>query len=141
MIPNTRRNKVREIEFKGKDSTGIMNYDWFYGSLDTSFNKDFPRIVCKDKWGNTMLITVDGETVGQYTGVDDSNKRKIFENDIVDLILPYKTIRCKVVFEKGHFKLVDDYDSLVYYISPSLDMEVLGNIFDNPELMEESNDN
>ena len=132
MIPNTRRNKVREIDFRAKAKNKKC---CVYGDLIHCENG---YSIIEKKGG---YIKVKPETIGQYTAVDDINKRKIFENDIVDLILPYKTIRCKVVFEKGHFKLVDDYDSLVYYISPSLDMKVLGNIFDNPELMEESNDN
>jgi len=94
-----------------------------------------------DRYHPVENVVIDEKTLSQYTGVDDVYKRKIFENDIVDLILPYKTIRCKVVFERGHFELVDIDDTLVYYISPSLDMKIVGNIFDNPKLLEEANEN
>ena len=128
---------MRDLSFRGKDSTGAMNNDWFYGSLDTTFNEDFPRIICKDRWENTMLITVDGETVGQYTGLKDKNGRKIFEGDIVKVYLAYKTIVCIVKWEDCSYVLQDikiqDYK---YSMGKSFELEVIGNIYDNPELLE-----
>lgn len=132
---------MREIEFRGKDSTGIMNHDWFYGSLDTSFNEDFPRIICKDKWGNTMLITVDGETVGQYTGQKDKFEKKIFEGDILSSL--YKDDGCMgvyvITFDNGAFypKRYGKHQQIYVRVSMT-DLkwcEVIGNIHDNPELL------
>lgn len=132
---------MREIEFRGKDSTGLMNHDWFYGSLDTSFNEDFPRIICKDKWGNTMLITVAGETVGQYTGKKDKNKTKIFEGDIIKIqnkyirYVVYSGVRCSFITIMYYDKLQSaEMIGLGEY--EEYEIEVIGNIYDNPELLE-----
>ena len=153
-------------EFRGKDNTGLMNHDWFYGSLDTSFNEDFPRIICKDKWGNTMLITVDGETVGQDTGLTDKKGTKIFVGDIVKFFGMVGKIICEcgafgIAFKNCiDYKKLDDFTKKrigssfngvccdnfitlyeVYWNLNNLDyslseVEVIGNIHDNSELLE-----
>ena len=149
---------MREIEFRGKDSTGIMNHDWFYGSLDTSFNVDFPRIVCKDKWGNTMLITVDGETVGQFTGLCDKNGKKIYEGDILCMTFSNewthneeRKVYYYVKFTDGMFAtFYKDYENgqwediednrLDKALIEVDKLEIVGNIYDNPELLGDSDD-
>ena len=156
---------VRGIEFRGKGATGVMNHDWFYGDLDTASYEDFPRVVCKDRWGNKMFITVDSETVGQYTGLKDKNDEKIFEGDIVKVLGMIGTVSSQcgsfgidfyncVDYEKldkftqkrigSNFSGVccDNFISLyeIYWNLNNLDdclneVEVIGNKYDNPELL------
>ncbi len=68
--------------FRGKDRTGILNKDWLYGMLD-SLDKDYPRIIYKDRYGNRIIADVDKESVGQFTGLTDKNIKDIFEGDIL----------------------------------------------------------
>ena len=79
-------------------------------------------------------IEVIPETVGQYTGVTDKNDTKIFEGDIVTMPSyhggKHKTV---VYFKNGKFA-VDGSNYSFKDICPR-NMEVIGNIHDNPELL------
>lgn len=119
----------REIKFRGKDEFG----DWQYGSL--VINVDTFKIF------NSMndYEEVDEKTVGQYTGLKDKNGKEIYEGDILktDLERDYLI----VVFRNGAF-MFDCFDEKHYYDimlpvdseSTCVYEEIIGNIYDNPEL-------
>lgn len=131
---------MREILFRGKS---IEDNKWVYGDLireKKSFGKICTRIyrTTNNGW---ELIDVDSKTVGQYTGLNDKNGNKIFEGDIVDFpdrsdsesygVVEYDT-------NETEFGIV--YDSIYEGLGRqyhSRDIEIIGNIFDNPELLEE----
>ena len=81
------------------------------------------------------------ETVGQYTGVDDRNGKKIFENDIVLVYARgYHTV-CTVAWAEtvAHFQLwqVNTVPGTPTALNlGNYDCEVIGNTIDNPELLE-----
>ena len=90
-------------------------------------------------------VKVDSKTVCQYTGLTDKNGRKIFEADILKrVLLPTKRIKnnFKIVFVSANscFSAIDlDGSNVTFisdYINSNYEIEVIGNIFDNPELME-----
>jgi uncharacterized phage protein (TIGR01671 family) len=146
---------MREIIFKAKRTD---NGEWvegyyvkkehvpFRGSCILANNT--PESV---RIGYTDVIhyMVDPETVCQYTGLTDKNGNKIFEGDIVKYI-PSKTI-LQVLYINGAFAVTyipngyspinweieyegEDYDFAISndYLTR---LEVIGNIFDNPELL------
>lgn len=118
---------MREILFKGKcEKEG----DWHFGHL---FQTDSGTICILEKYvplKELNYFEVDPETVCQYTGLTDKNGRKIFEGDI--LKIPEKKNH-NVKFEYGQFCV--GINCPIAYIRT--ECEVIGNIFDNPELIGE----
>ena len=130
-------NMEREILFRGKS---IDTGKWLYGHL---FNygltapTNVPCIcVCvPTSWKEAYNIyTVHPDTIGQYTGLKDKNGKKIFEGDIVEftnLDLPDMVIR----FDNGSFMFCEDENSTYEELRMTYTVEVVGHIYDTPELM------
>lgn len=88
------------------------------------------------------FIEIDPATVGQYTELTDKKGKKIFEGDIVlfDYIGPNRGVHGKaaVAFNNGKFGVFwgwhQEFVTLDGFSNTTL--EVIGNIHDNPELLE-----
>lgn len=142
-----------EIVFRGKR---IDNGKWVEGDLiqlhdGRKYIVNNVNGACIDDKGNFInteepfVCQVDLATIGQYTGLKDKNGRHIFEGDIVrysiivrDCLL-YQGI-LKVVFERGSF-CMEETDSgdthTLYNTAAGVELEVIGNAHDNPELLQE----
>lgn len=131
---------MREILFRGKDFSGVINHSWCFGSLDTT-EDDRTIIIYPDRFGNKCRIFVNPETVGQYTGLKDKNGTKIFEGDIVKRFLLGKMYIFQIGYGNGLTSFIGqagikfttfDCDPAEF---DSAEFEVVGNIYDNPELL------
>ncbi len=95
----------------------------------------------EDEYGNqfTSEVLVDPETVCEYTGYRDLRKKHVFEHDIV--FCEETGCHGHVVFKDGKFmikweKAADYLISDIHFWFSERRMYVVGNIFDNPELLE-----
>lgn len=125
---------MREILFRGK-----FGNEWKYGFLSIE-----PQgLVIQEPYKNNSsnVWHIDADTVGQYTGLTDKNGTKIFEGDIVK----YGDTVHNVVFEQrngtAYFGLVySTLETLSFgYYQDLKQIEVIGNIYDNPELLGDEN--
>lgn len=121
---------MREYIFRGKTEDG----EWVYGYVDTTAYKDLVVIHT-----DATTYKVMPDTVGQYTGLDDANGDEIYEGDIV--ASTSGEFIYKVVYSKkfASFGLRRKQDMFMHYFGEAMeseDCEVIGNIYDNPELME-----
>ena len=87
---------MREILFRGKR---IDSGEWVYGTMYKIAIDINPFILTAGKSG--CSYQVDEETVGQYTGLNDKNGKKIFENGY--MIIDKQTY--KVLFDNGEYIL------------------------------------
>ena len=126
----------REILFKAKRKD---NGKWVEGD---AIHEPIGMSIRYEKNGMSVRVPVDPDTLCQYTGLTDKNGKKIWENDILRRD-GYWDMR--IEFENGAF-MVRNADKIQYinrvtYTSISTfdikEYEVIGNIFDNPELLEE----
>ena len=139
---------MREILFRAKainrDSidgrcrrTDYKNGDWVYGLITKPYNEkyDFPA-----EMRNTDGVTgseVDSKTIGQFTGLTDKNGVKIFEGDIIQNVTEEKTAVVQWFSEHSAFMLWCKSENQVYWLYDNdfHNIEVIGNIYDNPELI------
>lgn len=125
----------REIKFRGKSNhpESFSYGDFVFGSLITR-GELAPLINVYDENGSRD-VSVDPETVGQFTGATDGEGREIYEDDIVAIYHEkHCTFKGKVEFLCGEF-VVNSKDKLITGLRRK-PWQVIGNIHDNPELME-----
>ena len=131
---------MREILFRGKR---VDNGEWETGSLLVErMNTSDQQVMIADKMTGYPTLVLP-ETIGQYTGLTDKNGKKIFEGDILegeldDNLDPGAKWRSTVVMGKFGW-LADNPTGSAPTPLDEFDIkegEVIGNIHDNPELME-----
>lgn len=137
---------MREYKFRGKRNDG----EWVYGNLVTYFNKPAIQDYAET---NGEIFLVDPETVGQYTGQKDKNEKEIYEGDIVHFLDAYMYGEDGDWDECSCIGVIKWDDSMAqFYVTNRNSMDnddfweqidefqVIGNIYENPELLEVQTD-
>ena len=144
------RGKVRKIEFfETVNDTYPINKDyWVYGWLVKDADgktfilpADETHVDDKDNRlyfdGVPIIPEVAPETIGEYTGQKDKNGQEIYEGDVVATVLH----GCRYVQEVVWSDFTNGFSFRGHGCGPifhkSSYMEVIGNIHDNPELLEQ----
>lgn len=135
---------MREILFRGQqrkkgekvrlDGSPVES-SWFYGNGVLQSRGQSSIIYQTEPVFSKHSVYSD--TLGQYTGVTDKNGTKIFEGDIVKNSrfnkieeVRYINKRKRIMFCGINYIVDLEYINEIYY-------EVIGNIYDNPELLED----
>jgi uncharacterized phage protein (TIGR01671 family) len=128
---------IREIKFRGKTADG----EWYYGSLLQSEINVHGECDCQihERFAHDFSIhevDVLPTSVGQWTGLRDKNGKEVYEGDILEINwndtryhvkrteVKWDNDSCSFPFPGGNPK----YDAANHF-------EVIGNLFDNPELL------
>ena len=130
---------MREIKFCGKR---IDNGEWVYGFL---LGVDCNSVIAQNQfeWVDNLGLRggdwfhVIPATVGRYTGLKDKNKREIYEGDIAK----WNRVICEIIYNsqegafQGRYKCGGGY-RFITLMNSEQGFEVIGNIHDNPDLLE-----
>lgn len=138
---------MREILFKAKTTKkdnpiNAFNDVWVEGDLVRSCGKYYihpmsNKVKIDGELGKVIIMhEVEPSTLCQYTGLTDKNGQKIWENDIVEL--PDENVYFKCEWEKdtARFVLNGDRFTVDFDDYREYEVEVIGNIFDNADLLE-----
>lgn len=152
---------MREILFRGKC---LQTGEWVYGYvlIDNAPCSLKAQGKCKcahdgstasifawdDEFHEYEEYHVDPATVGQYTGLTDNDGREIFDGDVLEFINEYRMQNnkwkcvvefvdgcfvCRYIEKEGHF---GDYNHFDSWNVPLVKWWVIGNRWDDPELLE-----
>lgn len=144
---------MREVLYRGKRTE---NGEWVDGSVFVDENKDKHEILVG--YVNYRVgWEIDPKTAGQFVGIIDKNGKKIFEGDVIkfhkfryepdwvgvvgyDYCSYIATGRMPLAYEKGigEEPIYSPFEVALSSIDKTT-IEIIGNIHDNPELLEVSN--
>lgn len=116
---------AREILFKAKNCKG----QW----IESYPAKEENGWLMWD--GNGFGTAIDINTICQFTGLTDNNGNKIWENDVVKYLEDGEIYKCNWDVGNCEYMLCNEEHSFGLGYCIGGELEVLGNTFDNPELL------
>lgn len=142
----------REIKFRALNASGEFIYGLPYtdGVNETLYFDDYSNRMCwRDENGSHCNQPYKNGTLQQFTGLQDKNGKDIFEGDILGRCFDDYNENCEVVYLNGvlsaraiksnkfrPLNIMDGYGwCRVDNGSSNYDFRIIGNIYDNPELL------
>ena len=138
---------MRIIKFRGKvkyNGNHKFSGDWIYGYYRSNENGNAFITETLDEMDNYIFdeTEIDENTVGQFTGLHDKNGKEIYEGDIVKATYEFENNETSseigVVKNKIHKFILENRQKYEFEIEYFDYLEVIGNVWDNPELLERS---
>lgn len=132
---------MRKIIFRAKS---VEDGKWVYGDLNHTSEFETYIVPQYREYGEIYNdgIMIDEKTVGQFVGLHDKNRKEIYEGDIIKMLRGiYKVVWSisDVSFRLERWITKEDgVKEVSFFITPYHEsyVEVIGNIIDNPELIE-----
>lgn len=132
----------REILFKAKRKNWreLPKEEWWIEGFPVKYpsGKWEIHVKCENPPDVLLVYEIAPETLCQFTGLCDKNGKRIWENDIVDTYESDsgETLRNVVKFKQGCFKVFKNHYLPMYLDKYNTsELEVYGNVCDNPELL------
>ena len=135
---------MRKIKFRGMNAKG----EWHHGNLAIITPDYMGRETgsyISNSVGMPFSYRVIPKTVGQFIGVKDINDIEIYEGDIILYFYEHNEegeneYKSTIIFDYGCFMFKDKYfdiDFIHKEIVKIRDIQVIGNLYQNPELLED----
>ena len=134
---------MREYKYREK---GIADNEWYFGDLIQTrlgttwiITEDYTTATEEISLNTCASPQVKAETVGQYTGLHDKNGKEIYEGDIVKSFFVGTDEAGNEIYK--YYIIEVKYDEVLcsYKIDKFMNLEVIGNIYENKELLNETN--
>jgi len=129
-------NSNRIIKFRAWDKQKKKMY---YPKFETNIQIDDGYVgFTNGRIDNGSFILDYNAEIMQFTGLHDKNGKEIYEGDVIEGTWNDKKVKGVVVFDEGMFGIEDVIGGDAYSLN-RLNAEVIGNIYENPELLESQN--
>lgn len=136
---------MREILFKAKRKDDGKWVEGYYQKRYDLLGNEEHLIFRAYSYTVWEYTEINPETLCQFTGLCDKNGKRIWENDVVWLVCDGKEHIYQIVWDNSEldFKATkgeENYGTNYEYLLCCDEIEVIGNIFDNKELLQEESD-